>query len=419
MKHLLIFVLLLVACDTTNECQPFKVTISDALPIQFWLADCDTYNEKEICGVHKKCWCHPWNCDDELVVQFTDESVSDYVLRVFDEDDNPIEDVDFVITQFLENVFADLPFTSWANIPTGGGYAWSIDSTPSVSVGAGIGLRSSDLLMTDVSVPAGTYSLIFDLTTGGGGFPTVRFRFRKGGVSVGTSVVIPPSPGNYSGTSSITLTDSADSFEVLISTFSNSACSLTLNDPFSMESGFRDPIFTANYTPVDGLESICNERIRFEIVEVGVTPENVIAKSDCIDVRADHDCTTLIEYSNNRNIFGLVYEDVSPVETFKTRVPAIFFHERYPEEDNVIELNDSIVKVNSTLKAQKLFETDYVPYYLHRKIQLILKHQTVLIDNQYWTKQEAYEIQDGERRWPVKKAKCFLSEKDYVQRAIL
>lgn len=167
----------------------------------------------------------------------------------------------------VDDPFSDVPLSEWDNVSTGGGYVWSIDSTPSVSVGAGIGLRSSDLLRTDVSVPAGTYSLIFDITTGGGGSPTVRFRFRKGGVSVGTSVVIPPSPGNYSGTSSITLTDSADSFEVSIGTFSASACSLTLNEPFSIQDIPVDPLSQA-YMDMRIFETKKNNEVLEDVIKV-------------------------------------------------------------------------------------------------------------------------------------------------------
>jgi hypothetical protein len=77
------------------------------------------------------------------------------------------------------------------------------------------------------------------------------------------------------------------------------------------------------------------------------------------------------------------------------------------------------VTLNGTVRKQRQLDVDYVPYYFHEKLKLILKHQLLTVFNRQWVKQEAYEIQDGDRRWPVKKAKCWLSERDFVQRNIL
>lgn len=416
MKYLYIFVLFLIACSdvTIDKCTPFEVTISDALPIQFWLNDCDTYNEKEVCGVHHRCWCQPWNCDDELVIQFSDEVVSDYILRVLNSEGETLEDIEFLATEFTEDPFADLPFTSWTNVPSGDGNSWNIDSDPDVSVSASGATEISDYLRRPMVLSPGTYDIAYNWTPGGTG--SIRLQFRKDGVSIGEGSV---STLSSTGTVSVTITDESDEFIIYLRVTAFNTASIILNQMLSITDVLRDPIFTANYTPSQGSPSVCGEQIRFEIIEVGTSPENIVAKSDCIDVRNSHDCTTEIEYTNNRNFAGLVYENVSPVTTFKTLVPAIFFHERFPEEDNVIELSDAIIKTSGQVKAQRLFETDYMPYYMHRKLKLILKHQTVLIDNQYWTKEESYDVQDGERRWPVKKGKCFLTEKNYVQRAVL
>lgn len=415
MKYFFIFALFLIACSDVNErCPTFEVTISDALPIQFWLADCETYNEKEVCGVHHKCWCHPWNCDDELTIQFTDTAVSEYVLRVFNSDNEVIEEIPFDTTQFTEDPFADTPFSEWTNVISGGS-AWSISSTPSVSVNNSGGATSkiSDYLRRPMVLPPGTYTITYDISSLV--TSTLWLRFRKDGVNVGSASLNFISPDQ--GSVNITLTEESDEFIVYLSVPAFSTGSVTIDELFQSLRILRDPVYTASFVPSDF--SICNQQVYFKIVEVGISPENEIAKSDCINIMPDHNCTTLIEYSNNRNFAGLVYEDVSPAQSFKTRVPAIFFHERFPEEDNVIELSESIVHTSGQVKAQRLFDTDYMPYYMHRKLQLIFKQQNIFIENQYWTKEEPYEVQDGERRWPAKKAKCFLTEKNYVQRAVL
>src|SRR6187549_1415141 len=84
---LLIFALLIAACDEKEPipCKSVAIQISDANPIQFWPVDCQTYNELEVCGVHHKCWCHPWKCDDEIKTQFTDtDPDAEYSLVAYD-----------------------------------------------------------------------------------------------------------------------------------------------------------------------------------------------------------------------------------------------------------------------------------------------------------------------------------------------
>jgi hypothetical protein len=66
-----------------------------------------------------------------------------------------------------------------------------------------------------------------------------------------------------------------------------------------------------------------------------------------------------------------------------------------------------------------MLDVDYVPYYFHEKLKFVLKHQFVSIYGKEWVKQEPYEIADGDRRWPIKKAKCWISEKEFVHRNVL
>jgi hypothetical protein len=60
-----------------------------------------------------------------------------------------------------------------------------------------------------------------------------------------------------------------------------------------------------------------------------------------------------------------------------------------------------------------------LPYYMHQKIQLILMHDNVVINGKNWTYNEAYELVEGERRWPVKKGKVYLNQADFVQRNVI
>jgi hypothetical protein len=144
-----------------------------------------------------------------------------------------------------------------------------------------------------------------------------------------------------------------------------------------------------------------------------------IAKSDGHNFVSAVGDSILMTYYNHINVFGLIYEDASPDLQFKLRIPAIFYHQRFPEEDEVMELTSELVTLNGSMRRQRLLDTDYLPYYIHEKIKLALKHQFVLIYNKFWTKQESYDIQDGNRMHPEKKAKCWMSETEYMQRSVL
>lgn len=259
------------------------MVLSDAQPVQFWPIECDTFNEHVSEGVHHSCFCQPFDCDDDIVIQFT-ESIdtsppvaNEYELSIRDEDSNELTTIPFIATENALDFVNTLSF------------------------------RSSEL-----------------------------------------------SP------------------------------------------------------------DLCDRMIQLVIVGDGVD----LAKSDCLDIR-EHENTVLAKYRNHRNFAGLVYEDISPEIEFYLRIPAIFYHQRFPEEDETIELSTSLVSLNGTIRKQRLLDIDYVPYYFHEKVKLMLKHQFVEIFNKEWVKQEAYDITEGDRRWPIKKAACWLSEKEFIHRNVL
>ena len=251
------------------------MTISDANPVQFWLSECATYNEQEPFGIHRRCFCAPWETDDEIKVQFTDDGTTEYDLVVFNEDDEEIH-----------------------------------------------------------------------------------------------------------------------------------------SEPFEIS----DTKYSASLL-LDAISPDVSGKIQLKIIEVS-SPEVIIAKSDCLEI-GDHEGSVLIRYANPRNYAGLVYDETSPDTDFYLRVPAMFYHTRQVSEDEFLSLTNQIVMQNNEIKDQRLFTTDSLPEYFHKKIQLVLKHQTVEIDNMYWMKEEAYEQLETDRRNPLKKYSVWLTDKDSIQRNVL
>lgn len=282
-----ILALLFLSCREDNEPRESCLMIfSDSLPVQFWPIECSTYNQHLSDGVHHKCFCQPWNCDDPINFQSTETSDSspdvpdDYVISVRDESGNEL------------------------------------------------------------------LSLPMDV------------------VDTGTKFV-----------------------------------------------------YNLSITPSELSPEICNEIIQF--VARNETTGTDIAQSDCQDIQTAHKNTVLVNYRNHRNIFGLIYADLSPDVDFNIRIPAVFYHQKFPKEEETMSLSTSLVSLNSVVRRQRFLDVDYVPYYFHEKIQLILAHQFVNIYNREWVTQEEYEVVEGDRRWPVKKGKCWISEKEFVQRNVL
>lgn len=186
-----------------------------------------------------------------------------------------------------------------------------------------------------------------------------------------------------------------------------------LSDAFNQS----DNVYSYSFVP--SALSICNEKIQLRIIDE-TSPELAVAQSDCLDIRTSHDCTVLVQYYNtNRNYAGLMYADQSPDIIFYARIPAIFFHERPVTQDRAIELTDRVITTSGSFKWQKQLETNYMPYYMHRKLALILKHQFVTIQEKEWIMEQGYEIMEGDRRWPLKKAKVLLTDKNSIIRNIL
>lgn len=430
-QFLLIFALLIASCDVDNPIpsKSVAIQISDANPVQFWPVDCDTYNEKEVCGIHSKCWCHPWQCDDEIKVQFTDNDDKQYILGVYDSEDSLIDSFPFdqeVSGLFLQEL-SDGVDDDWF-VDSSVHQPWTTGATPNITISSPLGQSALFLLKIYGAQSMTDYAFDYSILRGISGTGQITLYvidqayYDAGGIgsplgstslSTTNGTFIETGTFNYTGVSSIPAY-----IMVLVANVSGITSgqinSITLQGQTSANLVL---VYSASFIPSSTSPDLCNQKLQLKVIE-DISPEEVVLKSDCLDVRTSHSCTTFIDYSNNRNFAGLIYENVSPDQSFGIRVPAIFFHEQFPEEDEAIELTTGITKTSGTLKVQRLFDTDYMPYYMHQKLMLIFKHQTINIDALSWIKEEKYEIQEGNRMWPVKKAKVFLTE-NYIQRAVL
>lgn len=147
--------------------------------------------------------------------------------------------------------------------------------------------------------------------------------------------------------------------------------------------------------------------------------EFIIATSDCMDIRPSHDCTELLTYTNLTNFDGIYYETLSPAPIFNIRIPAQFWKENNPQEQEDSELsNGVIVTRRQTIQEKTLLEVGFVPNYFHKKIQKVLMHETVSINDVTYKKRDAYESENL-NRYPLKRASVWLTKYDSVEKNTL
>lgn len=69
------------------------MTLSNSSPIQLWINGQETFNEKDVCGMTKVCWCQPFESLDNISIIFNDTLIYDAELQIFDTDDNLVTTV--------------------------------------------------------------------------------------------------------------------------------------------------------------------------------------------------------------------------------------------------------------------------------------------------------------------------------------
>ncbi len=83
--------------------------LSNSLPIQFWVNGQETFNEKDVCGITPVCWCQPFQCDDEIRIQFIHETNRVYKLKISNSNDDELVLLPF--TQISDDYTFTISFT--------------------------------------------------------------------------------------------------------------------------------------------------------------------------------------------------------------------------------------------------------------------------------------------------------------------
>jgi hypothetical protein len=411
------------------------MTLSNANPVQFWTSEDDTYNNKSVCGISQVCWCQPWQCDDEIKIQFTDESETSTPA----EETIAMPDLPALSAWLTRSIYADRP-------------DWTTGATPSVTLnGTGVSWETSELLYVNYDFLEGyDYSITLDFTrvinSGSSNPRTGALVITDESFTTLFSSSIASSVGANTVTISFTATASCSKIGFYFTCGHNATITVTDYDgtrtgleevvvsgskPYKLQILDSDEnelelldfsaVYVGNYqyayslTIVPEDYDICDQEISFRILNYDVTPSEV-AYSDCLSIKTAHICTNLITYTNAKNFAGLIYADLSPVADFTIRIPSVFFEEDNPAEQEDHELsNGELVRLYNKLGRRRKFNIGFIPNYMHEKLQLILMHDSVTIDGREWIKRDAYEKTEGNKTYPLKKAQVWLTDKNYIK----
>lgn len=400
MRYIILLVALL-SCgeELTPSTKHCYMTISDALPVQFWLNGEQTFNEKTVCGIIKQdCYCQPFNCDQEIQIIIIDSfTFGEIVLQILDENSVEIDAITFarsgvnLTVSFVPSDYSPCkeklqlkiisipivqPLTSWIN--QGTGTSWTISAAPAISVTpSGV---SKFLIGTFDAIEGYSYDIAWDIDLINSLIPKEIYLLDSSFNIVTTQFIDVGPTGNYTGISTLTPTSRASYLAFRL---------------FVDDASIDDTIMIVNSVSYNG--------------------GNIeLFKSDCLEIKEDTECTKLIEYSNASAFDGIPYINVSPPSTFYLRVPATFYEEENPQEQEDLELsNGQIVTLRQSLQEKRLFETGYMPNYMHKKLQKVLMHETIVIDGDQWKRRDEYKAASI-KKYNLKKASVLLTKYNSV-----
>lgn len=387
------------------------MTISDATPIQFWINGEETFNQANpICGLTNACFCQPFNCGDEIKIQFQDEESATFFLLVLNSDEEAIHNVEFeevspgvyqISFIACENSISGrvsliiysgepntiIPLDEWVNTYASNPLNVSGDEfSEDVTAGGTYGMDQP--LIEQLPVGA---EIVFDVVieisgTWSSGPITIAFRIiRNGGIQSGITTINfnvnqAPTTHTISLTKAFAQIDAED-------------LSVEISPPAV---GTATVVITM---PVGGV--------------IYYNTDNVSSQSDCIDIRNNHQCSKLMEYTNSDDFDGIVY-NLSPPPTFYLRVPAQLLEDENPQTQEDLELsNGVIVTVRQTIQEKSILKLGFMPPYMHTKVQKVLMHDTVISDGIQWKRRDAYEAPRIED-YPLKKGEVLLTKYNSV-----
>lgn len=434
MRNIFLLILLFAGCtEEVNDCkkQCIQMTISDSLPVQFWVNGKQTYNEKQICGVYKACFCQPIECDDEITIQFVDSEFTAYQLGIYDENDELLQSIDFdevaedtwqatfVPNELSPSICQKVQFKITVEYSplVNGDFTGSLSPWTNEGSGDNNWIYSADsaAIVGDINTSPGTRTtkkLTQDFLT----YTGQEYSINLNGV-----ISRAQAEGDFDATLTVYLSNG---------TTRDAALSIDLSNLVAADESadFDESVnFTAlnNYTKVEIYFTLTSTSGAIEyslfVDSISVSLLSLLAQSDCLDLATSQPCSALIGYSNTNDFDGIDYESVSPAPVFYIRIPAQFWKEDNPQEQEDSVLSNGVIVTRRTeIQEKTLLEVGFVPNYFHKKIQKILMHNSVQIEDvngdlTYWKKRDGYESENL-NRYPLKVGSVWLTKYNSVEK---
>lgn len=410
----LVIIALLIGCNEVElkykNC--FDMTIPQGNPVKFWLNGVESFNEKVVPGIQQVCFFQKFNNDDVIKIQIADTDPNAYALRILDENDLVLQQLDFTETSDVFNL--SFQPSSYANVinkkvkfQIGTNNLAVVDSdtfTSDLETWTLAGLGGSDWVwdaanggsMRNVTLNVSGSKVFRRATTLPQEEHTIRITYNPL-VSVNSSllklvVALADGPNvgdNFFNIESTLLAGSGVTEQVIVT-----------------PAYWEDTTHLFVYLSSTGF--VAGDNVDFMTLEILTRSFATIASSDYIDI-ADNEETFLLQYSNESNFAGL---DYSAGTIFGVRVHSMFFKERFPEEDESEEISDgSVVKLSGSVKNQKLLQIEPAPFYFHNLLKRVLQHNTIYIDDMYWEKEEGYEMAELNTKYPLHSSEVWLTQK--------
>jgi hypothetical protein len=171
---------------------------------------------------------------------------------------------------------------------------------------------------------------------------------------------------------------------------------------------------------INEIANICEKRVYLEIKSKSTesaTEYYTHAISEPIWISDYHDCNLLLEYWNNSNYRGILYEDTAYIN--KMRIEAKVEADEYPQESEVYrKSNGQVVKLSELITEVSTLEVNYAPMYVHKIIALALSHDNVKIGNTLYVKEEPYTAEKVER-YSLRKGSGKLTTQNYQSKNLI
>lgn len=359
----------------------------------------------------------------DVIDQFYDGSLRDYVLRALDSQDVELFEKPYMATSF--SLFQ--PLADWVEL-SDGNEPWSDigTSTPSVALATS---TVSNRIKSVVDLVAGkTYRVVYTVTKASGGDVDLTLRFRNAGIDVTplpSVITISTDAAPTSGFFDIVLDSDADDFTLLGEVGFVGSTNLTINSfvLYDIENANTNVVYSLTFNPDD--EGICKKLVKFELWDVTDAEEVRISRTDLMDFK-ESDCISAWDYTSTQNYAGLLYllPEGEEAPIFRLCIEGVFAHERELTEDVVVELTEQTIGTATSLKKQKLLTVQDAPDFFHRKIQLMLAHGfigsvTDDIYNRTWVREEKYEKEIRDRRYIFKEGNVQLTDINYLKRGVI